>query len=177
MSVPAPDRRPLWLRLCVWLTGLLFAFASTACSNPADDVLSCTVGSVHDGDSMRVRCPGSRQTIRVRLHQIDAPELQQAYGRPAGDALRQLCPVGREVRIAVQGEDQYGRLLGDVECAGKNINHEMVSSGAAWAYTRYVQDAALPRLQDQARQARRGLWAQANPEPPWQWRQRQRQAE
>src|SRR5690606_40366068 len=60
----------------------------------ADTTLKCEVRSVHDGDSMRVKCPGERQTLRVRMNQIDAPELDQAFGKQARDQLRTLCPVG-----------------------------------------------------------------------------------
>lgn len=48
----------------------------------------------------------------------------------------------------------------------------MVDDGAAWVYDQY-SDSALPRkLEDQARRAKRGLWALAQDKrmPPWQWR-------
>lgn len=136
--------------------------------------LTCTVHSVHDGDSMRVRCPGERGTIALRMEQIDAPELQQAYGTRARDRLRELCPVGTPVTIQASGRDQYGRLLGNASCDGHSVNEEMIRAGAAWVYNRYVTDRSLYALQDEARAARRGLWAGRNPEAPWRWRYQQR---
>lgn len=123
---------------------------------------------------MRVRCPGDRHTTAVRMQQIDAPELEQAYGTRARDHLRQLCRVGSVATIETQGHDQYGRLLGDVYCAGKSVNEEMVASGSAWIYDRYVQDRSLYKLQDKARTDERGLWAGHKPQAPWRWRYQQR---
>lgn len=132
--------------------------------------LQCTVRSIHDGDSMRVQCPGQHRSIAVRMEQIDAPELDQAYGRKARDHLRQICPRGSIATLHSEGRDQYGRLLANVYCDGTSVNESMVSSGAAWAYRRYVKDQNLNRLQQQAQRDRRGLWAGKNPQPPWQWR-------
>lgn len=136
----------------------------------AEAPLQCTVRSVHDGDSMRVQCPGKRGTVAVRMHQIDAPELEQAHGVAARDQLRQLCRVGSTATIHTQGRDQYGRLLGDVCCGDTSVNEAMVASGAAWVYNRYVVDRRLYQLQDAARAARRGLWAGRSPQAPWRWR-------
>lgn len=136
--------------------------------------LQCTVESVHDGDSMRVRCQGNKPSQRVRIHQIDAPEIDQPYGKKARDILRELCPRGSVVTLAEHSSDQYGRMLAEVSCGGKNVNREMVASGAAWAYEQHVEDPSLLTLQKQARQNRRGLWAGKNPQAPWEWRRRQR---
>lgn len=135
--------------------------------------LRCTVSSVHDGDSMRVRCPGERGSVALRMRQIDAPELEQAYGIFARDHLRKFCPPGSVATIRSDGRDQYGRLLGDVDCHGESVNALMVGAGAAWVYDRYAQDRQLYVVQERARQARVGLWSQAAPQPPWRWRQQQ----
>ncbi len=142
----------------------------------AEPALQCSVSTVHDGDSMRVRCPGERNTLRVRMHQIDAPELDQPHGIRARDHLRKLCRKGTTAVIHLQGRDQYGRLLGDVYCDDKNVNEEMVASGSAWVYERHANDKKLDRLQDEARSERRGLWATRKPVAPWRWRYQQRQS-
>jgi micrococcal nuclease len=54
-----------------------------------------------------------------------------------------------------------------------NINLEMVKAGYAWAYRQYLKRPYTSEYIDaetEARQARRGLWQQANPTPPWEWR-------
>lgn len=40
----------------------------------------------------------------------------------------------------------------------------------AWVYDKYVTDRSLYALQDEAKAARRGLWFDAEPIPPWVWR-------
>ncbi|WP_422927028.1 thermonuclease family protein [Singulisphaera sp. PoT] len=43
--------------------------------------------------------------------------------------------------------------------------------GWAWWYDAYAKfDGELKRLEDEARAARRGLWADKAPTPPWDWR-------
>ena len=44
-------------------------------------------------------------------------------------------------------------------------------AGLAWWYRQYSKDASLGVLEEDARQARRGLWADPNPVPPWEVRQ------
>lgn len=146
----------------------------------ARETRQCRVVSVHDGDSMRVQCPGERKSIRVRMGGIDAPELDQAYGRQARDHLRRLCPSKTVATLHTQDIDQYGRVVGSVYCQGKSVNQEMVGSGFAWVYDHHVdkdraEDGKLYSLQVTARAEKRGLWAGKNPEAPWRWRHRQRQ--
>ncbi len=56
---------------------------------------------------------------------------------------------------------------------GKNLNHEIVKAGFAWWFRKYApKDKVLEELEPQARAARRGLWADPRPVPPWEWRKR-----
>jgi hypothetical protein len=40
----------------------------------------------------------------------------------------------------------------------------------AWEYSHYHRDETYRALQSEARQAKRGLWTQYNPQAPWEWR-------
>ena len=43
--------------------------------------------------------------------------------------------------------------------------------GAGWrVYRQYSKDRSLYALESEARAARRGLWADSQPAPPWEWR-------
>ena len=165
------------------LSGFLAAILLAACSQqPASSVPAhsrhsakpatpaCTITSVHDGDSMRVRCPGQKKTTPIRLNQIDAPELKQAHGIHSRDYLRSICPVGQKVEIKSDGQDRYGRTLATVMCNGVDANAAMVKAGQAWVYDDYVKDKALYRLQRDARADRAGLWRQRDALPPWEFR-------
>jgi endonuclease YncB( thermonuclease family) len=41
----------------------------------------------------------------------------------------------------------------------------------AWVYDRYVEDPTLDPLEDEAKAAKRGLWADPYSSPPWEWRE------
>jgi endonuclease YncB( thermonuclease family) len=66
--------------------------------------------------------------------------------------------------------DQYGRLLAHLNVKGLDVNAEQIRRGMAWEYSSFHSNKALIMLQNQARQAMRGLWKQGHPVPPWEWR-------
>jgi micrococcal nuclease len=76
------------------------------------------------------------------------------------------------VTIVERDKERYGRTVADVWLPDeRSLNREMVSSGMAWWYRKYAaNDQTLARLESEARQAKRGLWSQADPKPPWEWR-------
>ena len=61
--------------------------------------------------------------------------------------------------MVVQDTDKYGRTVGRIYVGGTNVNAEMVKRGAAWAYRQYLKDQSLLALEQQAKTAKRGLWA------------------
>ncbi len=78
----------------------------------------------------------------------------------------------KEVIIDYSESDQYGRIIGHVLLQGLDANEEMVRRGAAWVYRDYLKDKSLLDVEAEARNAKRGLWAQpeAQQTPPWEWR-------
>jgi Metal binding domain of Ada/Staphylococcal nuclease homologue len=52
----------------------------------------------------------------------------------------------------------------------------MVRRGAALVYRKYAKDPSLYELENEARPARRGIWAlpEAERKPPWKWREERR---
>lgn len=129
------------------------------------------VSKVADGDTFTLNAVGQAPRA-VRLYGIDAPERDQAYGELATTALAAWID-GREVRVAVEDVDIYGRLVGTVFVNDSNINLAMVEQGHAWWYEQYARDAfELELAEQQARAARRGLWASGTAVEPWEWRRR-----
>lgn len=127
------------------------------------------VVAVHDGDTITVLDGDTER--RVRLVGIDAPERGQPYGRAARSALSARV-AGRDVSVAERGTDSYGRTLGRVTVAGVDANAGLVRDGYAWVYRRFENDPALIALEVEAKAARRGLWRDPDPVPPWMWRER-----
>lgn len=131
------------------------------------EIFSAKVIVVMDGDTVMVLRDG--QKIKIRLANIDAPEKDQPYGMQARQSLLEL--VGkRQIQVTTQAVDQYGRTVGLISLDRLNVNEEQVRRGMAWEYSHYHSDRAYIVLQSEAQQARRGLWQQTSPQPPWQWR-------
>ena len=138
--------------------------ALTGCSTGSDAADEETaVARVIDGDTIETDAGE-----RIRLVQLDAPELQddECYAQEASAALGDLIPPGTEIRLeadpSLDDVDRFGRLLRYVHRGEKNVNLELVRSGAAsvWFFEgdrgRYADE--LLEAARQARDAGRGLW-------------------
>jgi endonuclease YncB( thermonuclease family) len=53
---------------------------------------------------------------------------------------------------------------------GRSLNEELLRQGMAWWYCAYSTHPALGQLEEQARAAHVGLWADPHPVAPWEWR-------
>jgi endonuclease YncB( thermonuclease family) len=129
------------------------------------------VVGVLDGDTIEVLHNGRAE--RIRLSGIDCPEKGQAYGKRAKQAASELV-FGKDVTLQTHGHDKYGRTLADVLLPdGTNVNHTLVKDGWCWWYRKYAPgDTELEQLEKSAREAKKGLWADPQPVPPWEWRRR-----
>jgi endonuclease YncB( thermonuclease family) len=133
---------------------------------------NCLTGPawVVDGDTIIVAGE------RVRLHGIDAPELDQTFwcgsqqlacGAMAWAALEALT-AGVKLRCEIIERDCHGRLI--AKCFSPNgidVGRRLVSAGWALAYRQYSMDYV--DAEDEARKARRGLW-RGRFTKPWVWR-------
>lgn len=130
--------------------------------------LGSRIVRVSDGDTVTALKDGGE--IKIRLVEIDAPEKTQAYGAASTNALTELC-LNKVATLEEQGKDRYGRTLARVHCDGTDANAEQVRQGMAWVYRKYAPKASpLYAVEDEAKAAKRGLWADAEPVPPWEWR-------
>ena len=122
---------------------------------------------VVDGDTIRAEAKGKE--IKIRLVEIDAPEMNQPFGAQSKNFLNRLL-YKKDITLISQGEDRYGRTLGEIYANGESANILMIKSGFAWVYDRFVKDSSLYRYQDQAKAKNLGLWQAKNPIAPWVWR-------
>ena len=129
------------------------------------------VVAVKDGDTLGILREG--REVPVRLVEIDAPEKSQAFGNRSKQSLSDLTS-GRTVLVKEHGFDKYRRTLSRVVAGDIDVNAEQVRRGMAWAYRTYLTDSSLLTVEAEARAARRGLWADAEPMPPWQFRHPER---
>jgi endonuclease YncB( thermonuclease family) len=134
--------------------------------------LNGRVVHVIDGDGLILLVSDRR--LNIRLAHIEAPEQRQPYGIASRQSLSAICG-GQLAEADLTGKDRSGHYVARVTCAGTDANAEQVRRGMAWVRDPDLSpDSPLARLQHEARAARRGLWAQAEPVAPWLWRDSQR---
>lgn len=150
----------------------LILFQLTAQSVCARTLIGKVV-AVTDGDTIKVLV--NKKEVKVRLYGIDTPEKKQAFGTQAKKYTSNKC-FGKVVTVKEQGKDRYKRTLGYVILPGKkNLNELLVRDGMAWWYQQYApNNKRLKQLENDARKAKRGLWKDKAPVPPWEFRKRQR---
>ena len=126
------------------------------------------VVAIIDGDTVEVMHDGRAE--RIRLNGIDAPEHRQAFGRRAQDFLGEMI-FKQNLRVVMRSKDRYGRTVADLFLGTKNVNQEMVRAGMAWWFRRYApRDMVLRDLEERAREAALGLWADPDATAPWNFR-------
>jgi len=182
-------KRDSWV---MWLTGLfalaafaVFAFAiirqrsgretvppsqTTTDSAPPTTLVDgeFNVLRVHDGDSLTLVGADGLE-ISVRLRGIDAPELGQAYGYEAKQALQSLLNSGT-VGLSEPEKGKYGRYVADVYLGDTWVNQAMVAEGHAWCDQVNSSKRTLFSAEQKAKAQGSGLWASPTPVPPWIWR-------
>jgi endonuclease YncB( thermonuclease family) len=131
---------------------------------------SIKVIGITDGDTIKIL--QNNQEYKVRLSEIDCPERKQPFHTQAKNLTSKLA-FGKNVTITNGGFDRYKRLLAEVRLPdGKSLNQELVRAGMAWEYKQYSKNPIYAQLESEARQAKRGLWADKEPVPPWEFRKK-----
>ena len=164
--------RLLALVLMLLIRPIFLSFFLIATPAFAETFSGAVVG-VLDGDTIEVL--HNRHSERIRLNGIDCPEKGQANGHKAKDAVADLV-FGKEVTLQTYGLDKYGRTIADVHLHdGTNVNQRLVKDGWCWWYRKYAPgNAELEKLEKDARDAKKGVWADSAPVPPWIYRKTKR---
>lgn len=163
-----PRRLRVWYVLIATIvSGIVAAVPACPRHDPQGRPL-WRVEVVHDGDT--VTCVDElNKPQKIRLVGIDAPELDQAFGREARDSLKRKLGGGH-VRVEGDARDQHGRLLGTLWVGDRNVNRELVAEGHAWVFGGFSPDPDYLDAESSARKDRRGLWSAPRPEAPADWR-------
>jgi len=130
--------------------------------------------NVVDGDTVHL-LNDNQEKLKVRLHHIDAPELDQYYGKESKFVLEQLI-LNKKVTVISDKKDKYKRLLGVISLDEVDVNLEMIKAGAAWHFKKYAkfdqskdQYLIYDENEYQAKLKKIGLWKE-KAISPWLWR-------
>ena len=156
-------RRPRGIVALLLVLALIFSYVA----------MQGKVVRVDDGDTVSIFTrEGALQ--KVRLYGIDCPEYKQRGGREAA-AFTRNAALRHTVKLSVMDRDRFERVVALVRLSdGRILNEELLRAGHAWVYRDYCLQPFCQSwiaLEQEARCAKRGLWADANPQPPWHWRQ------
>ena len=104
-----------------------------------------------------------------------APERRQPFGNRSRLHLGALV-FGKRVTADCPKTDRYKRAVCRIEVDGIDANLAQLEAGMAWHYKAYAREQRAPdrrryaQAEDEARQSRRGLWADRAPVAPWDFR-------
>lgn len=135
------------------------------------------VTAVSDGDTLVVANQAGSTTIR--MSDMDTPEVShgtsrpgQRFGRAAEASLKNIAPIGSDARVECYERDQYQRSVCTVFVGSRNLNLEQIERG--WGMLPdnpdWVRDPQSGPAQAQAKQQRRGVWQDPDPQSPASWR-------
>jgi micrococcal nuclease len=140
-----------------------------------EESIVATVTKVIDGDSLKAKTKEGKE-YEIQVEGIDAPELKQPHGKEATEALSKMV-MGKEIKVTWTKKDNFDRLLAQIHVDKTHANQEMLRTGHAWHFKRYNQSKELVELEEEAKKAKRGLWATENPQAPWDFRKETRSPE
>jgi len=148
----------VWVLVVVWIV----AGAAVAGENPMTG--KCV--KVLDGDTLIIECEKGQRTVNIEG--IDAPELDQPWGKVVRNFVRDLVR-GEDVQVEVV-EVTGDTVVARVTVNGIDLSEMLVGRGLAWVPDESV-DGDLAELSAKARELPCGLWMDADPQPPWEFRE------
>ena len=141
----------------------------------------CTILRVIDGDTVDVDIDlgfGVHTKKRIRLAEIDAPEIDQPHGKKTTNILFKMID-NKIVKLKKITTDRYSRVVGLVYYQNIEINHYLVRNGLAWCYDKYNNREKIKNAENLARKEKIGIWSNdaVAPIEPWKWRKNRKKNE
>ena len=149
----------------VLTVGMGLATTSSQAAAASGRTQSGVVTRVVDGDTVWVQIGTHDKPLKVRIQGIDAPEICQAGGAQARDALKGRV-MGQSVTVTSAAHDNYGRTVGTLRLGGEDIARWLVAHGHAWVYSYHHKKATYTEQFEEAQAARRGLFSDAQAQEP-----------
>lgn len=134
---------------------------------------SLYVISIIDGDTYDV-LTNDKQTIRIRMNGIDAPEKGMPFHKVSKQFLADLI-FNKYVKIEVLKKDRNGRSIAKTFIGNVDVSAEMIKVGLAWHFKKFSEDRKYVLFEEQAKAASLRIWQEKDPIPPWEIRKLRRQ--
>ncbi len=166
-----PQPQMVLLVLCAGLPLLAETAAATRAVERDGVVYEARVTRVFDGDTLWIKPLKGGRYRKLRLDGLDAPEICQAGGLDARDALAARV-LQQVVTVKERQHDHYGRALVHLTHQGKDVGAWLVKRGNAWAYRWRYSEGAYAKQESQARSQRKGVFADRDAEVPRDFRRR-----
>lgn len=163
--MPAREGQPALGRL-ILMTLALGCLLNGIPEAAADSIVfKAAVVGIEDGDTHTVLRNKTRLTVNILG--VDAPEMNQPYGR---EAKRLVTTLVKGQVVTIRAFRAGNPLNGEVRFKkNRNLATELVKAGLAWTKgTGGISE--LDRAQAEAKEANKGLWADPDAIPPWEWR-------
>jgi endonuclease YncB( thermonuclease family) len=155
---------------------VLIAIALTLVSTAVSaDTLTGRVVEITDGDTLTLLV--GRQSYKIQIAAIDAPERYQTWGDQSRTNLSRLT-LNRTAVANCSRLERWDHQACQVTVNDMDIGLQQIKEGMAWWIR---QDAHVQSAEDQsayenaelmAKMRRLGLWGATNPVPPWEFRGR-----
>ena len=144
-------------------------------NNP--NIFYAKVLKIVDGDTIHLMHKKYGK-IKVRLAEIDAPEIDQPHGKKTTNILFKMID-NKIVKLKKITTDRYSRVVGLVYYQNIEINHYLVRNGLAWCYDKYNKRAKIKNAENMARLEKIGIWSNdaVAPIEPWKWRKNRKKNE
>jgi len=167
------SRRATFVRHLKYLFAAI-VFLALGTASAGGWIVEGHVVGISDGDTITV-LDDSKAQHKLRIAGIDAPERGQAFGERSKQNLSALV-YQKRVEGRCHKKDRYGREVCTVYVALRDVGLEQIRTGMAWHYKAYqheqpTQERLVYRDEENAaKEAKRGLWKDGKPVPPWEFR-------
>jgi micrococcal nuclease len=115
------------------------------------------VSAIHNSVTFTVKDEKDKEHV-LRLAEISTPYLDKFHGPESLKALKELIE-NKEISYEVVTTGQNGNRIVKAKLGDVNLNAFMVEKGHAWVSKKFGRDPVLFDLQDKAKAARLGIWA------------------
>ncbi|HYG37184.1 MAG TPA: thermonuclease family protein [Cytophagales bacterium] len=125
---------------------------------------------VEEGDLLQI-LTSNKDTISIRLANVDSPEPGQEYFEQARRYTEKLC-LKKTVKFIPKGKNEEDIETGFLVLPNnQTLNYALVEAGLAWHFKKGLQFTieiqTLSEKEDKAKSLEKGLWKSKAPVAPW----------